>query len=112
MKNSNSIQSITAAQTYLKFNQSKNMEGLTPMETALLLMIVGMGTVFIILILIINLSKLLIITINKVAPEEEAAKKVAAAAAPVAAIPTNVEAAIKAAIKQVAPNAMVTKITK
>ncbi len=81
------------------------------METALLLMIVGMGTVFIILILIINLSKLLIITVNKIAPEEEvAAKKVAAA--PAAAIPANVEAAIKAAIKQVAPNAMVTKITK
>ena len=31
------------------------MEGLTPMQTALLLMIVGMGTVFVILILIINL---------------------------------------------------------
>ena len=89
------------------------MEGLSPMETALLLMIIGMGTVFIILILIINLSKLLIITVNKFAPEEDTpAKKVAAAAAPVAAIPANVEAAIKAAIKQVAPNAMVTKITK
>jgi len=83
------------------------------METALLLMIVGMGTVFIILILIINLSKLLIMTINKFAPEEDTtAKKVANAAAPVAAIPANVEAAIKQAIKQVAPNAVVTKITK
>ena len=87
------------------------MEGLTPMETALLLMIIGMGTVFVILILIINLSKLLIVTVNKVAPEEEpAGKKVANAAA--APIPANVEAAIKEAIKQVAPGAMVTKITK
>ncbi|MBP5715942.1 MAG: OadG family protein [Bacteroidales bacterium] len=87
------------------------MEGLTPMETALLLMIIGMGTVFVILILIINLSKLLIVTVNKVAPEEEpAVKKVANAAA--APIPANVEAAIKEAIKQVAPGAMVTKITK
>ena len=86
------------------------MEGLTPMETAVLLMIVGMGTVFIILILIINLSKLLIVTINKFAPEEEApAKKIAAAVAP---IPANIEAAIKQAIKQVAPGAMVTKIEK
>jgi len=87
------------------------MEGLSNMETALLLMIIGMGTVFVILILIINLSKALIIAINKWAPEEEPSKKIAAAG-PVAAIPANVEAAIKAAIKQVAPGAIVTKITK
>lgn len=80
------------------------MEGLTPMQTALLLMIVGMGTVFVILVLIINLSKLMIMAVNKFAPEE--APKKAAAIAP------NVEAAIKEAIKQVAPKAMVTKITK
>ena len=41
------------------------------METALLLMIVGMGTVFIILILIIYLSRLMIMAVNKFAPEEE-----------------------------------------
>jgi len=87
------------------------MNGLTDMQTAVLLMIVGMGTVFVILILIINLSKLLIVTINKFAPEEEPAKKAVASAAP-AAVPANVEAAIKAAIAQVAPGAMVTKITK
>lgn len=85
------------------------MEGLTPMQTALLLMIVGMGTVFVILILIINLSKLMIMAVNKFAPEE--APKKAAAPAP-AAIAPNVEAAIKEAIKQVAPKAMVTKIKK
>lgn len=85
------------------------MEGLTPMQTALLLMIVGMGTVFVILILIINLSKLMIMAVNKFAPEE--APKKAAAPAP-AVIAPNVEAAIKEAIKQVAPKAMVTKITK
>ena len=87
------------------------MEGLTPMETALLLMIVGMGTVFVILILIINLSKLMIMAVNKFAPEEQAAAKKTANAAP-AAIPANVEAAIKAAIAQVAPKAMVTSIKK
>ncbi len=81
------------------------------METALLLMIIGMGTVFVILILIINLSKLLIVTVNKVAPEEApAAKRSAAPAA--APVPANIEAAIKEAIKQVAPGAMVTKISK
>lgn len=87
------------------------MEGLSPMETAVLLMIVGMGTVFVILILIINLSKLMIMAVNKFAPEEETAPKKGAAPAP-AAIPANVKAAIEAAIKQVAPGAMVTKITK
>jgi len=86
------------------------MEGLQPMETALLLMIVGMGTVFIILILIIYLSRLMIMAVNKFAPEEEAAPRKAAPAP--AAVPANVEAAIKAAVAQVAPKAMVTKITK
>lgn len=85
------------------------MEGLSPMQTAVLLMIVGMGTVFIILVLIINLSKLMIMAVNKFAPEEEP-KKVATAAP--AAINPNVEAAIKAAIQQVAPKAMVTSIKK
>lgn len=81
------------------------------METALLLMIVGMGTVFVILILIINLSKLMIMAVNKFAPEEEVAIKKAATAAP-AAIPANIKAAIEAAVKQVAPGAMVTDIRK
>lgn len=86
------------------------MNGLTDMQTAILLMIVGMGTVFVILILIINLSKLLIVTVNKFAPEEEPVKKNVSAAP--AAVPANVQAAIKAAIAQVAPDAVVTKITK
>jgi len=85
------------------------MEGLSPMQTAVLLMIVGMGTVFIILVLIINLSKLMIMAVNKFAPEEET-KKIATAAP--AAINPNVEAAIKAAIQQVVPKAMVTSIKK
>lgn len=85
------------------------MEGLSPMQTALLLMIVGMGTVFVILVLIINLSKLMIMAVNKFAPEE--APKKAVPAAPTAIAP-NVEAAIKEALRQVAPKAMVTKITK
>lgn len=94
---------------YSKF-QKTYMEGLSPMETAVLLMIVGMGTVFVILVLIINLSKAMIMAVNKLAPEEEVAPKKATAAP--AAIPANVKAAIEAAIKQVAPGAMVTDIKK
>lgn len=69
------------------------MEGLTPMQQALMLMIVGMGTVFVILILIINLSKLMIMVVNRFAPAK-------------------IEDVIKAAIQQIAPGAKVTKITK
>ena len=41
----------------------------------LMLMVVGMITVFTILLIIINLSKLLIAIVNKIAPEEKIAKK-------------------------------------
>lgn len=87
------------------------MEGLTDIQTAVLLMIVGMGTVFVILVLIINLSKLMIMAVNKFAPEEETATKKSPSAAP-ATVSAQVEAAIKAAVAQVAPGAMVTKIKK
>ena len=42
---------------------------------ALQLMVVGMITVFIILIVVIQLGKLLIWTVNKIAPEENGVKK-------------------------------------
>lgn len=41
------------------------------LETALLLMVVGMATVFAILLLVIYLGKLLISLVNKYAPEEQ-----------------------------------------
>ena len=41
----------------------------------LMLMCIGMVTVFSILLIIINLSKLLIKAVNKIAPEEEVVKK-------------------------------------
>ena len=44
-------------------------------ELGLMLMAVGMVTVFTILLIIINLSKLLIKVVNKVAPEEEVKHK-------------------------------------
>lgn len=39
-------------------------------EYALMLMVVGMATVFVILLVVINLGKLLITLVNKFAPEE------------------------------------------
>ena len=47
------------------------------LETGLLLMVVGMTTVFMILLIVIWLSRLLITVVNKVAPEEDVKKKVA-----------------------------------
>ena len=62
------------------------------LNLALLLMVVGMATVFAILLIVIYLGKLLIALVNKYAPEE-----VAPANAP-AAIPGNIMAAINAAV--------------
>ena len=56
------------------------------MNIGITLMIVGMVTVFAVLLIIINLSNRLIKIVNKIAPEEEAKKKAAAPkAAPIAA---------------------------
>ena len=57
-------------------------------ETGLLLMVVGMATVFVILLIVIYLGKALIWAVNKYAPEEEGTKKVTKVAAAVKA-PTN-----------------------
>lgn len=71
------------------------------MNIGITLMIVGMVTVFAVLLIIINLSKLLISVVNKVAPEEDV-KPAKAAKAPAAIAPDVMEA-----ISQV-----VSKITK
>lgn len=55
------------------------------LEIALLLMVVGMATVFVILLIVIYLSKGLISLVNKVAPEEIIEKKRPAVSAQVAA---------------------------
>lgn len=47
---------------------------------ALMLMVVGMATVFVILLIVINLGKFLIAMVNKFAPEEVVKKKVATVA--------------------------------
>ena len=84
---------------------------LSPMSQALTLMLVGMGTVFVVLVLIICLSKGMIAVLNKVAPAEEAPRKVAPAAAP-AAVSPQVAEAIRQAVATIAPGAVVTKIVK
>ena len=65
------------------------------LNTALLLMVVGMATVFAILLIVIYLGKGLIALVNKYAPEEVSSAKPAASPA---AIPANVMAAISAAV--------------
>ena len=59
------------------------------LETALLLMVVGMATVFAILLIVIYLGKLLISLVNKYAPEEQLP------------VPGNIVAAITAAVNVV-----------
>lgn len=79
--------------------------------TALLLMVVGMVTVFIILLIVIYLGKLLISLVNKYAPEEViTAKRSSQGAAPISG---NVLAAITAAVNVVTQGkGKVTKVEK
>lgn len=69
---------------------------------ALQLMVVGMLTVFCVLLIVIGLGTLLIKLVNKYAPEEVVAKKpVAAAAGAVGQIDATVKAVIDATISQI-----------
>ena len=68
-------------------------------ETAILLMVVGMATVFVILLIVIYLGKLLITLVNKYAPEEVAPAKQETPRGP-APIPGNILAAITAALSR------------
>lgn len=64
------------------------------LNVALLLMVVGMATVFAILLIVIYLGKAIIALVNKYAPEEATAAKEAGPAP----IPANIMAAINAAV--------------
>ncbi len=66
------------------------------LNVAFLLMVVGMATVFAILLIVIYLGKGLIALVNKYAPEEAAPAKPATNGP--AAIPGNILAAISAAV--------------
>ena len=68
---------------------------------ALQLLVVGMLTVFAVLLIVIYLGKLLIWAVNKWAPEETVAKKVAPAAKAIASIDANTKAIIEATISQI-----------
>ena len=68
------------------------------LSLGLMLMAVGMITVFAILLIVIYLSKLLIAIVNKVAPEEVAVKKAPATASAPAVIDPNTMAAITGAV--------------
>ncbi|MBC5634076.1 OadG family protein [Parabacteroides hominis] len=74
------------------------------LETGLLLMVVGMTTVFAILLIVINLGKGLIVLVNKYAPEETLVKKQVATqrqvvtSTPVAGITNQTTAAIVSAV--------------
>ena len=81
------------------------------MGLGLTLMLIGMITVFAILLIVINLSKVLINIVNKVAPEEAPQKKVETQ------IPTkidsNIMAIIEAAVKELtAGKGTVTSVEK
>lgn len=79
-------------------------------DTALLLMVVGMATVFAILLAIIFLGKFLILLVNKYAPEEVVAVK---KTSPPNAIPPHILAAITSAVKVVTQGkGKITKIDK
>ena len=68
---------------------------------ALQLLVVGMVTVFLVLVIVINLGKLLIWAVNKWAPEETVAKKAAPAAKAIASIDATTKAIIDATISQI-----------
>ena len=81
-------------------------------EKGLLLMTVGMSTVFVILLLVINLGKVLIAVVNKYAPEEVVEKK-RPVAKTLSAIPEQTLAAIVSAVSIVTGGkGQVTKIEK
>ena len=68
--------------------------------TGVELMIVGMLTVFAILLIVINLGKVLISVVNKIAPEEEVATKKVAKPA-VATIDANTKAILEQVVSQI-----------
>ncbi|NLV53575.1 MAG: OadG family protein [Bacteroidales bacterium] len=68
---------------------------------ALQLLVVGMITVFLVLLIVIYLGKLLIWAVNKWAPEEAVANKGSKAANAVAAIDATTKAIIDATVSQI-----------
>ena len=76
------------------------MNGSSNFIEALQLMGIGLSTLFVVLLLVIQFGKLLIKVVNKVAPEEEAPQK-AVSTSTQAAIAPDVQQAIAKAIEQI-----------
>ena len=80
---------------------------------ALQLLIVGMLTVFAVLLIVINLGTLLICAVNKWAPDETVAKQAAPAQKAIASIDATTKAIIDATISQITGGkGRASKITK
>lgn len=80
---------------------------------ALQLLVIGMVTVFAILLIVINLGKVLIWAVNKWAPEETATQKASPAAKAIATIDATTKAIIDATISQITGGkGRASKITK
>lgn len=80
---------------------------------ALQLLVVGMVTVFAILLIVINLGKVLIWAVNKWAPEQAAAKNESPSNKAIAAIDNTTKAIIDATISQITGGkGRASKITK
>ena len=83
------------------------------LSEALKLLVVGMTTVFAILLIVIYLGKALISLVNKYAPAEEQGKKTAALATGIQAVDATTRNIINAAVGQLTDGkGKVTKITK
>lgn len=82
------------------------------LNTALMLLAVGMGTVFAILLIIIYFSKLLIVVVNRFAPEEEHKEGRHPVSTDKSPIPVNIEKVINKAVAGVAKGMKVTNIKK
>ena len=83
------------------------------LSEALGLLVVGMTTVFAILLIVIYLGKGLIALINKYAPAEEAGKKAAPLSTQVQSVDSMTKQIIQAAVSQLTGNkGTVTKIEK
>ena len=81
------------------------------LNTALMLLCVGMGTVFLILLFIIYFSKGLILLINRFYPEEIVTKSNQTSPPP-DEIPEQVAAILNKAVHSAIKGARITKITK
>jgi len=70
------------------------------LSEALGLLVVGMTTVFVILLIVIYLGKALIALVNKYAPAEEHGKKTAALASALQSVDATTKSVIAAAVSQ------------